>query len=218
MIEFTERVERKLRNAQAELVAEAGVGKVMDITNKSKSVVYRWGDADAPDLMSLSEAMRVEGYVRRPVVSLAMVDFLGCEIGFAAKRPGPAARSPKDGRGKVQKVVAARARKAAAPKIRDPNPKALPAPPKAFSLPEPKPFVNFAAYDAGSRRLPLVDLDRHDCRFAVNDAAPGEEHLFCGHAIAPGSAYCPHHTARAFNGVVSEAMRRGDIFRQQRIA
>lgn len=118
-------------------------------------------------------------------------------IGFAAKRPGPAARSPK---------------------IRDPNPKALPAPPKAFPLPEPKPFVNFAAYDAGSRRLPLVDLDRHDCRFAVNDAAPGEEHLFCGHAIAPGSAYCPHHTARAFNGVVSEAMRRGDIFRQRRIA
>lgn len=80
MIEFTERVERRLRNAQAELVAEAGVGKVMDITHKSKSVVYRWGDADAPDLMSLPEAMRVEGYVRRPVVSLAMVDFLGCEI------------------------------------------------------------------------------------------------------------------------------------------
>lgn len=86
MIEFTERVERKLRNAQAELVAEAGVGKVMDITNKSKSVVYRWGDADAPDLMSLPEAMRVEGYVRRPVVSLAMVDFLGCEISGAPAR------------------------------------------------------------------------------------------------------------------------------------
>lgn len=155
---------------------------------------------------------------RNAIIAVIHRDADLSRIGFAAKRPGPAARSPKDGRGKVQKVVAARVRKAAAPKIHDPNPKALPAPPKAFSLPEPKPFVNFAAYDAGSRRLPLVDLDRHDCRFAVNDAAPGEEHLFCGHAIAPGSPYCPHHTARAFNGVVSEAMRRGDIFRQRRIA
>ncbi len=139
------------------------------------------------------------------------------KIGLTGKGRAVAG-STKDGRGKVQKVVAARARKASAPKASNPKPKASPIPLKASLPPAPKPFVNFAAYDAGSRRLPLVDLGRHDCRFAVNDAAPGEEHLFCGKPVAPDSPYGPHHSTRALNGVVSEAMRRGDIFRQRRIA
>ena len=42
----------------------------------------------------------------------------------------------------------------------------------------------------------LVALGARDCRFAVNDAAPGEEHLFCGHRAAPGKPYCAHHLAR----------------------
>lgn len=80
MIEFTERARGKLRNAQAQLVEEAGVAKVMELTNKSKSVVYRWKDDKAADLMSLQEVMQVEGYLRRPVVTQELVWFLGCEI------------------------------------------------------------------------------------------------------------------------------------------
>jgi hypothetical protein len=154
---------------------------------------------------------------RNAIIGVIHRDPALMKIGLAGKGR-PVAGSTKGGRGKVQKVVAARSRKASAPKARDSKPKASPIPLKAPSPPEPKPFVNFAAYDAGSRRLPLVDLGRHDCRFAVNDAAPGEEHLFCGQPVAPDSPYCPHHSTRAFNGFVSEAMRRGNIFRQRRIA
>ncbi len=83
MIEFTNRDFGKVRNAQAQLVEDAGVAKVMEITNKSKSVVYRWKDDKASDLMSLTEVMQLEGYLRRPVVSQEMIWFLGCEIGGA---------------------------------------------------------------------------------------------------------------------------------------
>lgn len=55
------------------------------------------------------------------------------------------------------------------------------------------------AYDAASLHLPLDQLDARQCRFAVNDAAPGEPHLFCGHAVLSGR-YCQHHSARAFRG------------------
>lgn len=47
------------------------------------------------------------------------------------------------------------------------------------------------------RNLALVDLGRFDCRFPVNDAAPGEQHLFCGNGRTPVSAYCAHHDLRA---------------------
>ena len=79
MIEFTARTLGKLRNAQAQLVEEAGGPKVMELTNKSKSVVYRWKDDRASDLMSLPEVMQVEGHLRRPVVSKEMVWHLGFE-------------------------------------------------------------------------------------------------------------------------------------------
>ncbi|MBN7778878.1 hypothetical protein JYP49_21715 [Nitratireductor aquimarinus] len=79
MIEFTQRTLQKLRNAQAQLVDEVGVPKVMELTNKSKTVVYRWKANTEPDLMSLPEVMRVEGYHRRPVVSKEMVWHLGFE-------------------------------------------------------------------------------------------------------------------------------------------
>lgn len=52
------------------------------------------------------------------------------------------------------------------------------------------------AYDAASRRLPLADLGWQDCRFAVNDAAPGAEHLFCGMPVVPGRSWCRHHLLR----------------------
>ena len=44
---------------------------------------------------------------------------------------------------------------------------------------------------------PLADLGRFECRFAVNDAAMGELHLFCGTATN-GGRWCDHHKSRVF--------------------
>ncbi|MCV3209628.1 hypothetical protein OHD62_17440 [Mesorhizobium sp. YC-39] len=68
-----------------------------------------------------------------------------------------------------------------------------------FSAPAPKPVddgISPHVYDATARHVPLVDLRNGECRFAVNDAALGEQHLFCGKAAGFGS-YCPHHARRA---------------------
>ncbi|MHB2265012.1 hypothetical protein [Aliihoeflea sp. PC F10.4] len=80
MIEFTDRTRRKIRNAQAELVEEAGVAKTIELTHKSKSVVYRWKDETADDIMSIPEVLRVEGYTRRPIVTREMALFSGAEM------------------------------------------------------------------------------------------------------------------------------------------
>ncbi|WP_309086434.1 GcrA family cell cycle regulator [Chelativorans sp.] len=56
-------------------------------------------------------------------------------------------------------------------------------------------------YDARSRRVPLTRLGV-GCKFPVNDAAVGEEHLFCGHPAKAGSPYCAHHSLRASVGRV----------------
>jgi len=46
--------------------------------------------------------------------------------------------------------------------------------------------------------LPLSDLNLRQCRFAVNNAAKGEQHLFCGHPVKIGSSFCEHHHRRVF--------------------
>lgn len=51
--------------------------------------------------------------------------------------------------------------------------------------------------------IPLVDLDRHGfhgCRWPVNAAAPGEQHLFCGEPSDLGRSYCSEHCQRAGAG------------------
>ena len=54
------------------------------------------------------------------------------------------------------------------------------------------------AYDEASRRVPLMELDRGDCRWPVNDPEPKvEEYLFCGHKAKLGSKYCSHHAKRS---------------------
>lgn len=45
-------------------------------------------------------------------------------------------------------------------------------------------------------RLPIGELRLNQCRWPVNDAAPGETHLFCGLATQPAKSYCAHHEAR----------------------
>lgn len=55
-----------------------------------------------------------------------------------------------------------------------------------------------AAFDRTTRAVPLAELGRGECRFAVNDAAVGEPHLFCGASAQPGLPYCRHHARRAY--------------------
>lgn len=53
------------------------------------------------------------------------------------------------------------------------------------------------AFDAASRALPIGKLRLFgDCKFPVNEAAPGEPHLFCGLPTSRGS-WCDHHRRRA---------------------
>lgn len=46
--------------------------------------------------------------------------------------------------------------------------------------------------------LPLAELSRNQCRFATNNAAKGEPHLFCGLETKPGSSFCSQHHSRVF--------------------
>lgn len=48
-----------------------------------------------------------------------------------------------------------------------------------------------------SRNVPLLELDRGQCRFPTNDAAPGEIHLFCGAKAVRGEPYCAFHCRRS---------------------
>jgi GcrA cell cycle regulator len=52
--------------------------------------------------------------------------------------------------------------------------------------------------NAGARRVPIMELERGQCRWPVNDAARGDEHLFCGAPAIPGKSYCAAHAAIAY--------------------
>lgn len=44
----------------------------------------------------------------------------------------------------------------------------------------------------------LADLERHACRWPVNDASLSELHLFCGERTAPAKPYCTRHCRLAY--------------------
>lgn len=46
---------------------------------------------------------------------------------------------------------------------------------------------------------PLMALERHQCRWPVNDAEVGELHLFCG--MPSTGTYCEHHSSKAYRSV-----------------
>lgn len=59
----------------------------------------------------------------------------------------------------------------------------------------------------------MTDLRAFQCRWPINDAKPGEEHLFCGAKAFTGS-YCPHHAEMSRGSgtpseqkAISEALR-----------
>lgn len=78
--EFTDRTMRKIRNAQAELVEGVGPAKAMEITHLSKTVIYRYADEHAPDLISIPNALKLEAHFRRPVLTQELVSFHGGEF------------------------------------------------------------------------------------------------------------------------------------------
>jgi GcrA cell cycle regulator len=78
-------------------------------------------------------------------------------------------------------------------------------PAKPNPRPETSSVADPAEYDRQSLHLHLVDLERHQCRWPVNDYNADGEHLFCGHRVEQGSSYCPHHAARSIGlGTPSE--------------
>lgn len=62
---------------------------------------------------------------------------------------------------------------------------------KVKPMPEPKPH----AAEPESRNVPLVMLGAFECHW-ITDPTRFEQR-YCGHGVALGSKYCPHHEARS---------------------
>lgn len=55
-----------------------------------------------------------------------------------------------------------------------------------------------------SRNKTLLDLEPHECRWPYGDEIP---YVFCGHGVAPGLSYCPHHARIAAEPLKSREER-----------
>lgn len=78
-----------------------------------------------------------------------------------------------------------------------------------FAAPKPRPLDDGIApfvYDATTHHVGIETLKAGECRWPVNDAKPGEKHLFCGR-ISGLSSYCPHHCRRAGSGYIAAQTR-----------
>ena len=51
-------------------------------------------------------------------------------------------------------------------------------------------------HDKCSRNVPMMELQAGACKWPVNDAAKGEQHLFCG--LPADGSYCEQHRKRAY--------------------
>jgi GcrA cell cycle regulator len=61
-----------------------------------------------------------------------------------------------------------------------------------------------------ARRVPIKELQAGQCRWPVNDAKPGEEHLFCGAKARAGSSYCKDHYSVSVSGHEVELNAKAD--------
>lgn len=66
-------------------------------------------------------------------------------------------------------------------------------------VPKPVPPPVPPRPEAPMRRVEITQLARNECRWPVNDAQGGEEHLFCGRKQADGSSYCTGHLERSIS-------------------
>lgn len=145
--------------------------------------------------LSAGQMSKRLGISRNAIISIIHRDKVLSEIGLrsgvgGARNPKAASSPYKTGRMKT----AAR---------RSPARQSQPAPVAVVPFIEPEPA--FICEDVAeietptdSLGLPLSDLNLRQCRFAVNNAAKGEQHLFCGHPVKIGSSFCEHHHRRVF--------------------
>jgi hypothetical protein len=53
------------------------------------------------------------------------------------------------------------------------------------------------ANEPESKRISALDIRDKECHWPHGDAADLSTFHLCGHDVAPGKQYCPHHAARA---------------------
>ncbi|NKC04263.1 GcrA family cell cycle regulator [Brucella haematophila] len=130
------------------------------------------------------------GVSRNAVIGIIHRDTMLSEIGLGGARQPKKESSPyKPGRMKTA------ARRSSA-RQSQPAPVVVPAvEPEPVFVCEELPAFDPAIEPLG---LPLADISLRQCRFAVNNAAKGEQHLFCGHPVKTGSSFCEHHHRRVF--------------------
>lgn len=57
------------------------------------------------------------------------------------------------------------------------------------------------------RAIPLMELQRGDCRWVCNEAEPGELHLFCANPADPDRPYCHGHWLRSIGQGTTDERR-----------
>ncbi|NTS31297.1 hypothetical protein HQ945_08515 [Phyllobacterium sp. BT25] len=60
------------------------------------------------------------------------------------------------------------------------------------------PVVSKLAFEADSLRVLLHELEPRQCKWEVNNAPVGEDHLFCGKRTDEGKSWCPYHANLAY--------------------
>ncbi|MCM0751002.1 hypothetical protein DEA98_14660 [Brucella pseudogrignonensis] len=135
------------------------------------------------------------GVSRNAVIGVIHRDTMLSEIGLGGGVGG--SRQPKK---ETSSYKAGRMKTAAR---RSPARQTQPAPITVMPIVDPEPVFVCEELPAISTAveplgLPLADISLRQCRFAVNTAAKGEQHLFCGHPVKTGSSFCDHHHRRVF--------------------
>ncbi|MGE0425279.1 MAG: GcrA family cell cycle regulator [Reyranellaceae bacterium] len=143
---------------------------------------------------------------RNAIIGLVSRDSRLKAIGFARAKSGPKkGRRPSPGKPSPPSVKPARQNLHAGNIAGKKEGRKLDA---GYAAPKPKPQADGRSpyvYDATSHHPPLVELSPRDCRFPVNDAKPGELHLFCGMPAAPAGPYCRHHALRCRGAAWAES-------------
>lgn len=144
--------------------------------------------------LSAGQMSKRLGISRNAIISVIHRDKMLSEIGLRSGVGG--ARKPK---AESSPYKSGRMKTAA----RSPARQSQPAPVVFAPIVEPEPvFVCDYGFELEPTidplGLPLADLNLRQCRFAVNNAAKGEQHLFCGHPVKIGSSFCEHHHRRVF--------------------
>ena len=90
----------------------------------------------------------------------------------------------------AQRAEPADLRDIAEPRVMGFGKPALPWPVPVFRAIKP---VKLRCVAIEPRHLPLIELERGDCRYPYGGDEEGEEITFCGHPRRPGSSYCTPH-------------------------